>query len=225
VVRGLISPAQARRAALLFLLAGTACGIYLFIEHGIMIFILGLAGIFFAVGYTMPGISLKHSGLGDLAILFSFGLLPTFGSYWVQTGSFGWGPVLWSLPIALHTIGILHANNWRDIDSDTGRKCLTFAALLGPQWSARYYLFLLLSPFLMVVLYTGISFAVPAWPNQPIWTFLTFFSLPMAVHLAKSNLKKDEKNPERLNQLDVRTAKLQLCFGLLLVVSFLIGTG
>ena len=37
------------------------------------------------------------------------------GAWVVQTRSFSWIPVLWTVPMSMLVIGILHANNWRDI--------------------------------------------------------------------------------------------------------------
>jgi len=52
-------------------------------------------------------------------------VLPTSGAVvrgWVtEKQAFCWLPVLWSVPLSLLTVGILHANNWRDIETDGPR--------------------------------------------------------------------------------------------------------
>ena len=151
VVRGWLTERQVLRAALGLLTVGVLCGLWLAYVTGWPILLLGVAGAVIALGYTGPGFCLKYAGLGDAAIFLTFGVLPVLGTFWVQAGSFSWLPVLWSVPLGALTVGILHANNRRDLATDPTMGCRTLASRLGEQGSARYYRLLLLGPFVFVL--------------------------------------------------------------------------
>ncbi len=222
VVRGDISPSQALRAALVFLALGMGCAAWLFVEHGLMVLVLGAAGAFFAVAYTVPSIHLKGRGLGDLAVFLSFGPLPTLGGYWIQSGAFSWIPAYWSLPTALLAAGILHANNWRDMATDTRGQCRTFACRLGHRWSGQYYRVLVLGSFLLVGIYVALG-TVPGSPLiAPAWSGLTWLLLPTAISLSRTASGRKSEDHGQFQRLDILTARLQMLFGLLLLGAFLL---
>jgi len=218
VVRGWLTRTQITVAALGCLFAGIAIGFFLVHKVGWPILGLGVVGFILAMGYTGPRFCFKYVALGDLCIFLSFGVLPVFGAYWVQARDFSWLPILWSLPVVLLTVAILHANNWRDLVVDKEKGCRTIANLLGEAGSASYYRLLVLAPFLLVVLlfaFGRITTRVYAVP----WTvMLVALVLPFALRLAKTG-----RDSESFVMLDGRTARLQLGFGALLVAGFLLG--
>jgi len=218
IVRGMLSDKQVFRAGLLFMAVGTACGLALVYTCGRMILLLGVLGAALVMGYTRAGFCLKYAGLGDLAIFISFGILPVFGSYWVQARSFSWLPVIWSLPLVSYTVGILHANNWRDISNDTAKDCRTMASMLGQRGSGIYYRILLLGPFALVLLYLALEFILHHAHLAPLTSLLVFAALPMAVKLANADR---DRNMALFQMLDARTAQMGLLFGILLTIAFL----
>ena len=56
--------------------------------------------------YVAPPLAYGYigRGLGEVGILASFGLLPTLGSYYAQTGKLGWAPILAALPPGLFNL-------------------------------------------------------------------------------------------------------------------------
>ncbi len=216
VVRGLLSQAQVMRAALLCLGVGSAAGFYLAYATGWPVMALGIAGAAIALGYSGKAFGFKYQGLGDLVILLAFGILPVLGTYWVQTQTFSWMPVIWFVPIALITVGILHANNWRDIRSDKQRHCRTVASAIGPKRSAQYYRLLILLPFALIAFYFMAGLFIPALKVQPL-VLLVLLVLPAAIKLARTS-----EASELFFRLDGETAKLQLQFGLMLIAGFFI---
>jgi len=218
VVRGLITPGQAIRAAALCLVVGVAIGLHLVSVAGWVVLALGLVGTTLVLGYTTPGFCLKFAGLGSLAIFLAFGALTVFGTYWVQTQTFSWMPILWSVPIVLLTVGILHGNNWRDIASDPAQGCRTMASRLGDRGSAVFYHVLVLGPFAFIVLYflAGLS---------PATVFLGFLALPMAVQLLRSSRRRhSEAHRAAFCALDAQTAKVHLVFSSLLTAAFFLSS-
>lgn len=217
LVRGLLTEPQVFRGAMVFLAAGVALGLWLTAEAGWPVLGLGLAGGILAIFYTGQRFGFKYQGLGDLAVLAAFGPLPVFGTYWVQTRAYHWLPVAGSLPIALLTVGILHANNWRDIQNDLAQKSFTFASRLGAAGSAWYYRFLILSPYFLAAFYGAAEwFGFGSTPAQPA-VLAVLLTLPLAFKLAGVR-----QSSERFLRLDGETAKLQSLFSLLLIAGLLI---
>lgn len=219
VVRGWLTERQVFRGAMVCLAIGAACGLVLVYHAGWVVLLLGAIGSVMVLGYTTPGFCFKYAGLGDLAILCAFGVLPVFGTYWVQARTFSWAPVVWSLPLVCYTVGILHANNWRDLASDGGQGCRTVAGLLGDRGSAWYYRSLVLGPFVFL----GISMLAGSFfgSSQPPPTVaLAYLVLPAAAKLATVDRQRDAG---ALARLDAKTAQIQMGFGILLALGFFVG--
>lgn len=220
VVRGWITPVQALRAGLFFLLAGSLIGLFLVNRVGTPILWIGLTGV--AVGglYTWGPMPLKFNALGDLAVFLNFGVLGSLGAWTVQTGSLSWTPALWAVPMSLFVVGILHANNWRDIQSDRAGGIQTMASLLGDSASESYYIFLLLSPFAIILIYLFLSIAHWLEPEMPMMFLITLIAIPKAIKLiTKGKRRKNPAMPLDFLALDGETAQLNLFFGILCIIA------
>jgi 1,4-dihydroxy-2-naphthoate octaprenyltransferase len=217
VVRGWLTERQVFRAAMGFLVVGVTCGLLLTWMAGATVLALGLVGAVIALGYTRAGPCLKYAGLGDGAIFLAFGVLPVFGTYWVQAGRFSWLPLLWSVPLVSPTVGILHANNWRDLATDAARGCQTPAVRLGERGSASYYRAQVLGPFVLTALYLLLDGLSVLDGLAPAPCALVVLALPCAVALARTDRAR---HPEAFAALDGKTARLQLLFGVLLPAAF-----
>ncbi len=218
VVRGIITLKEAKRAYISMYIAGALIGLYLTWQTGIELLFIGIGGLLIGVFYSNSmKISLKYNALGDIAVFLNFGILGALGSFFVQTGQLSWIPVIWSIPMSTLVIAILHANNWRDIKSDTHGNIITIASLLGDRQSLRYYGFLIYGPFLMVLALILVPhFLMPDVPTLPYTFLITMLALPMAVNLWKKALKRKKPGkPMDFITLDGATAKLNLSFGLL----------
>ncbi len=220
VVRGWITERQAFRAAMLCLATGILCGGFLVVAAGWVVLLIGSLGAVCALGYTTPRFCFKYTRWGDAAIFMAFGVLPVFGTWWVQTRAFSWLPIIWSLPLVSLTVGILHANNWRDIESDDARHCRTVAGYLGPAGSRHYYRMLVLGPFVLVALYVVIG-RIQGWglPTPPA-ALIAFLALPLALRLTRT---QPHSNPAAFAMLDAKTAQLHTVFGVLCAMAFWIG--
>ena len=135
VVRRYLSESEALRGAAVLFFVGAAVGIFLCWQTSWLILPIGAVGAFLGVFYSATRLALKYRALGDFCVFFSFGVLGSLGAWIVQTGEFSWIPVLWAVPQSLLVIGILHANNWRDIAGDTAGGFPTIASLLGDRGS------------------------------------------------------------------------------------------
>ena len=219
VVRDWITEAHAFRAATVLLAVGIGCGLFLTWYAGWVVLLLGVLGAIFTAGYTTPRLCFKYVGLGDAAIFFSFGILVIFGAFWVQARQFHWLPVLWSLPPVMLTVGILHANNWRDIESDPSKGCRTVANVLGSRGSEIYYRFLVLGPFVLIAVYLLLDLFPGLGVHTPLTTLAVFLALPLAIKL--SGVKR-RGTPEQFAVLEGSTAQLHLVFTVLCAAAFFI---
>lgn len=224
IVRGILTTREAFWASMALFVAGTAIGLFLVYKTGYTLLIIGVVGLFIGIFYTIGGkLALKYHALGDFAVFMDFGILGSLGAWYVQTQTFSWIPVLWAVPMSLLVIGILHANNWRDMDSDTRGKIYTMASLFGDRGSLRYYAFLIFGPFLIILGFIFIPRLFPGLPAMSLTFLLTLIGLPMAMKLWRRALarKKPEK-PLDFIALDGATSQLNLLFGILCTVSLLL---
>jgi 1,4-dihydroxy-2-naphthoate octaprenyltransferase len=139
------------------------------------------------------------------------------GAWVVQTKSFSWIPVVWTVPMSMLVIAILHANNWRDAISDSERKIKTVASLLGDKGSEIYYGFLIFGSmaiiFGLMIVPRLFALHVPAMP----WTFAAVaLALPRALVLwGRGRRRRAPRQPLDFVILDGATAQYNLLFGLL----------
>ena len=216
VVRGWITPATALRAGLLLMAVGTLLGLAIVSRVGMPIFWIGALGVTIGILYTWGPLPLKFNGMGDLAVFLNFGILGSLGAWTVQTGSLSWTPVIWSVPMSLLVVAILHANNWRDIGSDSAGDIRTMASMLGDASSETYYIFLLLAPFAVIIVLILLSWADGLRPRMPLSFLITLLLLPGVFKLIqKGRHRSTPENPHDFVALDGDTGKLNLLFGIL----------
>jgi len=223
VVRGMITTQEAFVAAVALFFTGGALGVILVALTGWPLLVVGIVGLLIGVCYTV-GPALKYRALGDLAVFLDFGTLGALGAWMVQTGSPSWAPVAWSVPMSLLVIGILHANNWRDIATDSGRRIRTCAGILGDRGSIVYYGFLLFGSQLLVIAFAGFPLVLPGLPRLPWPCLITLAVLPEAATLwRRARRRHRPKNPLDFVVLDGATARYNLHFGLLYTAGLWLG--
>ena len=213
VVRGWLTDRQALRGATLLFALGSLSGLLVAAGTGPALLAVGAAGVAVGLGYTL----LKSRALGDLAVFLDFGLLGAAGAWIVQTRAFSWLPILWTVPMALLVIAILHANNWRDSVSDGQRRVHTVAGLLGDRGSLAYYGFLVFGPFVIDLALMAVPRLVPGRLRPLPWTFLlVLLALPSALRLWGRAVRRfAPRRPLDFVILDGATARHNLIFGLL----------
>ena len=173
------------------------------LEQLSLLFFGGLSASFLYTG----GFALKYYALGDLVIVITFGPLAVLFAFVAQCGSFSWMPLLYATPLVLNTEAILHSNNTRDMKQDQLNGIVTLAILLGQRGSYILYMILLFIPYVI--------FAVLA-VNYNIVFLLPLVTLGTAFDL-------DRRFRERkYDLLPQGTAKLNLCFGLMYILSVLL---
>ena len=151
VTEGDISP-QAMRSAIIALLAvDAAVGLTLVAFGGWWLVAVGVAVALFAIAYSAGPYPLSHHGLGDVAVIVFFGLVPVCFTAYVQQGASVWhGPApLIGLSVGMLAANVLIVNNYRDVEDDRAVGKRTLVVMLGrPVMASVYLLFGLASPVL-----------------------------------------------------------------------------
>jgi len=213
IVRGWLSARQVAAGSAFLFVIGAAIGFYLVSVTGRTLLIIGAIGLLIGVFYT----GLKYHALGDLAVFLDFGLIGSLGAWVVQTRSFSWIPVVWTVPMSMLVVAILHANNWRDSISDRERRVTTVAAQLGDRGSLVYYGFLVFGSMAIVIgliFLPQIVFSRAA--SMPLTFLVVLLALPRALALwARACRRHSPRQPMDFIILDGATANYNLLFGLL----------
>ncbi|MHC4881244.1 MAG: 1,4-dihydroxy-2-naphthoate octaprenyltransferase [Planctomycetota bacterium] len=180
------------------------------------ILLLGLIGILGGFFYTATPVGYKYLGLGDLFVFILMGPLMVIGSFYVLTETYQNEVLLISLPVGCLVAAILSGNNLRDILHDTQAGINSTASVLGHRWARVEYSGLVVGAYVVTV--GTIAFGI-----LPLWSLLTLLTVPAAVKNIKAAMQSNLQNPEQIASLDVQTAQLHLPFGLLLMISVLLG--
>jgi len=211
IVRGWLTTRQVTAGSIVLFFIGSIFGLILVYMTGTVLLIVGAIGVVIGLFYTV----LKYHALGDLAVFLDFGILGSLGAWIVQTESFSWLPVLWTVPMAMLVSAILHANNWRDSVSDKKREIITVAAFFGDKLSFVYYSLLIFGPFIFVLGYILIPRIVSlGLTPMPYTFFVTILAVPNAIKLWKRAFRRHEpRKPMDFIILDGATAQHNLVFG------------
>jgi len=209
---GLLSPRKVLTGMWLVFILAVLIGIYILIIGGWPIFILGLFSIIFGIAYTGGPYPLGYNGLGDIFVFIFFGFVAVGGTYYIQAGTVS-PQVYWaSVPIGLLTTAILVVNNFRDLEQDKKAGKRTLAVRFGKKITQLEYFLLL-----------GFSYAVPIiiWiiGLASAWILLVFLSLPLGISLSRDML---EKQGRELNETLAGTGRLELIYGLLFSIGYLL---
>ena len=211
MINGIFTPRQFLIYGLSCLTAGSLIGIYLFLHTGWPLLIIGVFGILGAIFYYL----LKYRALGDLLIFIIYGPLIMLGTAYVLTGVINIAVLLLSLPIALLSVNILHANNTRDIETDHHSGIRTLAMNLGVRRSIWMYNTFIISAYLLIALFTVIKLLPPL-------SLIVLLSTPLAWRNIKIMGRAETEGKEAIRTLDGLTAQLQLAFCTTLSIGLLI---
>ncbi len=171
----------------------------------------GLAGALLTILYP----KLKYSALGDIDIILTYAVLPTLGTCYVATGVIDYSVLLLAVPLGLITDSILHANNTRDIETDKRAGISTFAMKIGIKRSVYLYCMELVIPYLWVIGCVVLGYL----PWESLLVLVAIKPAYDNINKARIRIKG---NSEAFAILDEASAKLQLMFSVLLIVSFII---
>lgn len=187
LVDGLLTRRQTVRVARIFYTLGAAAGLAIvwWREPGVLW--LGLAGVVLAYGYHAPPLQLSYRGLGELAVMVTYGPLIVGGTYLVQRGDIladvGWAAV----PLGLLVAAFLWINEFPDAAADEEAGKRTLVVRLGKRRASRAFAALVAAAFALVVLLPVIGV------DRGIW--LGLVGLPHALLAAGRLVSTPEATP------------------------------
>jgi 1,4-dihydroxy-2-naphthoate octaprenyltransferase len=206
VTEGEISPLAMRTATYLTLGAAVAVGCSMLYYGPWWLLLVGIVIVMFALAYSAGPYPLSHHGLGDLAVVVFFGVVPVTLTCFLQTGSWeGMSEVLpTSVAVGLLAANVLIVNNYRDMDDDAAVGKRTTVVIFGrPAMSMAY---LVSGVFAMGIMY-------PVWASLALWA-LVVPALYLTLHVA-TWMKPKRAEGVALNPLLGRTAVNLLVFTVL----------
>ncbi|MDE6578602.1 MAG: 1,4-dihydroxy-2-naphthoate octaprenyltransferase, partial [Muribaculaceae bacterium] len=142
VTEGDISPMAMRNATFGLLIADIILGCSLIYWGGWWLVPVGAAIAIFALAYSAGPYPLSHHGLGDIAVVIFFGIVPVTFTEYVQTQ-------IWRLDsttlfsaigVGLLAANVLIVNNYRDYEDDKAVGKHTTVVFFGRKSMSRIYL-------------------------------------------------------------------------------------
>lgn len=209
-----LSPREVLVFAVALFTAGSAIGIYLTIQVGTGVLLLGVIGLLSGFFYSCPPIALVNRGVGELTIGLNFGALMTLGAYYVQTGHFAWEPLLAAIPLSLLIALVVFVNQFQDMKADAAVGKRHWVVRLGRKRAANWYAFFIVFTYISIV----ILFIVKV---VPAWSLLALVTAPVAVK-AMTAARKHYDDARALVPANASTIVLHMAFGACLITGYVL---
>jgi len=210
------SPKEVHIGGLVFFGLAALCGLFLWLStrntysNAYIIPLFAVVGFLSGYLYTATPIKFGYHGWGELFIGLNFGTLSVLGSYYVQTGSLSWTPVIASIPISFLIAAVVYINQYPDYEADKKVSKRHWVVKLGKKNAISGYLFLVFGSYLA-------SIIAVIFDYMPVWSLVVFITLPLALGATKTLLKYFDKIEELL-PANAATIKIHMTYGLLMTV-------
>lgn len=216
IQEGILSPKTILLTALLALIVGSAVGVVIILmTQSLFILILGLLGMLGGFFYTAPPLKLGYRYFGEIIIALLFGLLPVYGSYYLQTGIIDAVPILPGCLVGILIFLVIFVNEFPDLKADAAVSKRTIVVRLGVPASVWIYRTALVASFLIaaaaMMIYSSMFFA----------GLFYLITLPIAVFAIKSANKSDLAKPGQYRASQI-TVLLHAIGSLALTLGFII---
>lgn len=199
IQEGILSAKATLLAALFCFAAGSAIGlVILFLTRSVFILALGLVGLLGGFFYTARPVQLGYHCIGEIVIALLFGLLPVFGSYYLQTRALERIVLLPAFIVSILVFLIIFVNEFPDVAADAAVSKRTLVVLFGVPACVWIYRTTLITSFVLaiVMLIYQVTFFAGVF---------YLFTLPIAVLAIKFANKEDlaKLGQYRANQITV----------------------
>ncbi|EPI5313102.1 TPA: 1,4-dihydroxy-2-naphthoate polyprenyltransferase [Proteus mirabilis] len=185
--KGVITPAQMKKALIINVIISCVSGIALIIvackkpEDAIGFLVMGLLAIVAAITYTVGKRPYGYMGLGDISVLIFFGWLSVIGTYYLQANAFNIVTLLPATACGLLSVAVLNINNMRDLENDIQAGKNTLAVRLGASGSRIYHTCVIAIAIICLIVFTLIYMH-----HWTAWLFL--LAVPMLLlHIKRVN--------------------------------------
>lgn len=226
---GIISPQAMKKAMVITSLITLTFAVLLiyfafkesYLLYSLIFLFLGILAIASAIRYTVGKGAYGYRGYGDLFVFVFFGLVSTFGVFFMFSKSIDWILLLPATAIGFLSVGVLNLNNMRDEESDKKAGKNTIVVKMGGAWARKYHFFLVISAMVMVLVFAVLfDFSRDVNPEQfnfDIYFFITAY-FPLISHLITVYKNKNPKllDPE-LKKLAISTFLLAILLALCMI--------
>ena len=212
IQKGWLSALQVKRAAVGCLVLGLLLGVPALLAAPMPLLVIGALAAIGTLGYSGKPFGFKYIALGDLTVFALCGPALTLGFAYAAFGTVDAVVVALGFYFGLAAVGILHVNNWQDVDADRKSGARTVAGLLGMTGSKVY----------LVLLYAG-ALAAWAWAwsqsSLPVVALLAplLAVIPLA-KLLRAVLGAGDPGAPHLAMVRVQAAQLHLFLGVALCI-------
>ena len=215
IQQGKLSPKSVLIAAWIALSIGILTGIVIFImTHSLFVLALGLIGLLGGYFYTASPIRLGYRGAGELVIGLLFGVLPVYGSYYLQTRTIDFVPFIPGLIVAMLIFLVILINEFPDCAADSSVNKRTLVVVFGDMIAAWIYRIVLLATFCITI----VAIFVLEVMRLPGLLYLVTF--PLALLILKY-LDRDVLREPGRHTVNKFTILFHLVGGLMLSIGFL----
>ena len=217
IQQGLLSPKSVLIASWTALSIAALIGIIILaITKSVFILVLGLVGLIGGYFYTASPLRLGYRGAGELIIGILFGVLPVYGSYYLQTPNIDFVPLLPGIIVAMLIFLVILINEFPDAPADGAVNKKTLVVIFGDRTAAWIYTVVLIATFCIALA------AMLIFRNTAILPFLLYLlTIPLAVIILKT-IKKEILQKTAGHKSNQLTILLHLAGGSLLAAGFLI---
>ncbi len=202
IQQGVMSPGATLLASLFFLTLGCAVGcVILLLTGSVFILLLGLVGLVGGFFYTAPPVKLGYRGVGEIIIGILFGLLPVYGSYYLQAQVIDITPLIPGLIVAILILLVILINEFPDREADAAVDKKTLVVVFGIPCCTWIYRIALIATYFLAAAYTLI--------HKPfLWAGVIYLlTLPVAIVAVKfansSDLAKPSKTQHRASAVTI----------------------
>ncbi|MCU0916097.1 MAG: 1,4-dihydroxy-2-naphthoate octaprenyltransferase [Planctomycetes bacterium] len=132
IQKGILSPQATLLAGLAYLAVGAGIGLVIVaLAQSAFILGIGVAGVLGAFFYTAGPLRLGYRGVGEIVIGILFGILPVYGSYYLQARSIDLLPLLPAVIVAILIFLVILINEFPDLPADRQVDKRTMIVVLG----------------------------------------------------------------------------------------------
>ena len=210
VTEGEISPRAMKRATYATLSAAAVVGCLMLFYGPWWLVLVGITIMLFALGYSAGPYPLSHHGMGDVAVIIFFGIVPVTFTCYLQTGSFNnlYITLPTSLAVGLLAVNVLVVNNYRDMDDDKAVNKRTTVVIFGRRVMSWCY---------MLAGVAAMATMTPVWIELRLWS-LPIVLVYIVLHLKNWQYLKKAQGAA-LNPLLGKTAITLLIFSLMFLIA------
>ncbi|MEG1521790.1 MAG: 1,4-dihydroxy-2-naphthoate polyprenyltransferase [Bacteroidales bacterium] len=211
VATGKISAKAMWRATLITISLALLVGLSLIYYGGWWLIGVGALVAVFAFAYSGGPYPLSYHGLGDIAVLIFYGIVPVVFTYYVQAHDFPVDVWLASIGVGLVGVNVLIVNNYRDMETDAVSGKRTTVVIFGRERMALVYL-------VNCILAYNLGYAVIGYTSF-LWIAVSF---PFVIFSVMLWFKLQSLRGKALNKVLGMTALNVLLFAVCLSIGLII---